>query len=157
MSEGLSDLTISPLTPLSVPELVRIENESSPAPWSARLFEEEFRCGYSTVLGAHREGRLVGFLVYHEVADEHHILNIAVEKASRRCGIATALLRHLIESPAEAPIDMVTLEVRTSNVAAQALYRQFGFKEVGCRPGYYADNQEDAILMTRRNKPESCD
>lgn len=155
MSEGSSKITIVQLSPLAVPELVRIENEASPAPWSPRLFEEEFRCGHSVVLGAHREERLVGFLIYHEVADEHHILNIAVETASRRQGVAAALLRYLIESPAALPIEMVTLEVRASNVAAQALYRQFGFEEVGCRRGYYADNQEDAVLMTRRKQPGS--
>lgn len=156
MFEGSSPVTITSLSPVSIPELVRIENEASPSPWSARLFEDEFRCSHSVVLGALQEERLVGFLVYHEVADEHHILNIAVEKASRRQGVASALLRHLIEA-SSMPIEMVTLEVRASNEAAQALYRQFAFEEVGCRRGYYADNQEDAILMTRRQRREGAE
>lgn len=150
MSEGSSEIIIRTLSPSSLSDLVRIEKEASPAPWSARLFEEEFRCGHSLVLGADREDRLVGFLICHEIADEHHILNIAVETASRRRGVATALLQHLITASAGAGIEMVTLEVRSSNLAAQALYRQFDFEEVGCRRGYYADNQEDALLMTRR-------
>jgi [ribosomal protein S18]-alanine N-acetyltransferase len=42
---------------------------------------------------------------------------------------------------------VVTLEVRRSNEGAQRLYRRFAFRAVGVRPNYYADDQEDAIVM----------
>ena len=42
----------------------------------------------------------------------------------------------------------ITLEVRASNFAARALYRKYGFREVGLRKRYYIDNGEDAIIMT---------
>jgi ribosomal-protein-alanine N-acetyltransferase len=46
------------------------------------------------------------------------------------------------------PVDIVTLEVRTSNIAAQSLYRKYGFGEAGIRRAYYTDNLEDAVIMT---------
>lgn len=157
-SQAESEVVVIRLTALAVPELVRIEREANPAPWSVKLFDDEFRCDYSVVLGARSGGRLIGFLVCHFVAQECHILNIAVEVASRRRGVARAILTHLItpllaavpvlEAESSEAIESITLEVRERNLAAQALYRQFGFEEVGRRKGYYADSGEDALIMT---------
>ena len=33
-------------------------------------------------------------------------------------------------------------------MAAQALYRSFGFRDAGRRIAYYSDNGEDAMVMT---------
>ena len=41
-----------------------------------------------------------------------------------------------------------TLEVRTSNTGAINLYEKYGFTGRGIRKAYYADNQEDALIMT---------
>jgi ribosomal-protein-alanine N-acetyltransferase len=41
----------------------------------------------------------------------------------------------------------LTLEVRLSNLGAQALYRRFGFEPVGVRKGYYVETKEDALIM----------
>ena len=152
------EIVVIRLTALAVSELVRIEQEANPVPWSARLFEDEFRYDYSVVWGARSGGRLVGFLVCHFIAQECHILNIAVEINSRRCGVASALLNHLIAPLIAASdsnpisgekIESVTLEVREHNSGARALYQRFGFEELGRRKGYYADSGEDALIMTR--------
>ncbi len=150
-----TDLSVHPaaivvrLSHLAIPDLVRIESESSPAPWSMRLFEEEFRVAHAVVLGARSGGSLVGFAVFHHVADEYHLLNIAVEQQSRRRGIAAALMQEIICAAHASGVAAVTLEVRATNSGAQALYRRFGFVEVGVRRGYYSDNDEDAVLLTR--------
>jgi ribosomal-protein-alanine N-acetyltransferase len=152
------EVVVVRLTALAVSELLRIEQEANPVPWSARLFEDEFRYDYSVVWGARSRGRLIGFIVCHFVAQECHILNIAVEINSRRRGVARALLNHLITPLISATdsnpisgekIESVTLEVREHNSGAQALYKSFGFEELGRRKGYYADSGEDALIMTR--------
>ncbi len=137
------------LSHLAIPDLMRIETESSPTPWSMRLFEEEFRISHAVVLGARSGGELTGFAVYHHVADEFHLLNIAVERQSRRKGIATALMEEIVRTADASGVAAVTLEVRATNNGAQSLYRRFGFIEVGVRQGYYSDNDEDAVLLTR--------
>jgi ribosomal-protein-alanine N-acetyltransferase len=82
------------------------------------------------------------------IVDEAHIGSLAVHPDYRRLGIARALLVRSLAAAAGRGATQATLEVRRSNLAAQALYRRFGFEVVGMRPRYYRDNQEDALLMT---------
>jgi [ribosomal protein S18]-alanine N-acetyltransferase len=89
----------------------------------------------------------IAFLVAWHVADELHVLNIATEPAMRRRGIARLLMDVALEYARDARIRIVLLEVRRSNRAAIKLYRGLGFTAMGVRPGYYADNDEDAIEM----------
>ncbi len=91
---------------------------------------------------------VVGFAGMWIVADEAHITNIAARKSHRRQGIGERLLIATIDLARELKAHVMTLEVRASNTAAQALYSKYGFNQVGVRRGYYVDNKEDAILMT---------
>jgi ribosomal-protein-alanine N-acetyltransferase len=99
-------------------------------------------------LVALNDERVVGYLVCSRYDIVWHVMNVAVDPARRREGIATALLDHLFEM-ADKPGEQYTLEVRTSNDAAIALYERFGFRSAGVRPGYYHDNKEDALIMWR--------
>jgi [ribosomal protein S18]-alanine N-acetyltransferase len=91
--------------------------------------------------------RVVAFTNYWVVADEVHLLNLATHPRARRAGHASRLLAHVIAYGREHRCRFVTLEVRRSNADALRLYKRFGFRPVGVRPGYYAENQEDAIVM----------
>jgi ribosomal-protein-alanine N-acetyltransferase len=98
---------------------------------------------------------LAGFLIAWHVADELHVLNIATLVPMRRRGIARALMDASLRYSAENKIRIVLLEVRRSNRAAIKLYRGLEFTALGVRPGYYADNGEDAIEMILALDPES--
>ncbi len=76
-----------------------------------------------------------------------HLLNLATHPLARRAGHASRLLAHIIEFGRQHGCRIVTLEVRRSNAAALRLYRRFAFRPVGVRPNYYAEDQEDAIVM----------
>jgi [ribosomal protein S18]-alanine N-acetyltransferase len=78
-----------------------------------------------------------------------HVLNVAVEPAHRRRGIASVLLNECERRAHQNSAALITLEVRRSNTAALELYRQFGFRAVGIRPNYYVDEGEDAIVMVK--------
>jgi ribosomal-protein-alanine N-acetyltransferase len=91
---------------------------------------------------------VVGFVGVWLMADEAHIVTIAVRESHRGRGIGELLLIAAIELAAIDDREVVTLEVRASNQAAQALYEKYGFKKVGVRHRYYSDNQEDAVIMT---------
>jgi ribosomal-protein-alanine N-acetyltransferase len=99
---------------------------------------------------------IVGMIVIWMIVDEAHIATIAVHPNFRRQGIAKILVTAGLAEAVKHEMKTVTLEVRAGNLAAQALYRQFGFGSVGIRPRYYKDNAngvtayEDAIIMTRR-------
>lgn len=82
------------------------------------------------------------------VLDEAHVVIIGIRPGDRRKGIGELLLIAALKAATEHGSRVVTLEVRGSNAAARALYRKYGFREVGVRKRYYADNSEDAVIMT---------
>ena len=94
---------------------------------------------------------IIGFASIWVMADESHITNIAVRKGYQRQGIGELLLISIINLSAELKADIITLEVRVSNLPAQRLYQKYGFVQVGLRHGYYTDNREDALLMSTGN------
>jgi ribosomal-protein-alanine N-acetyltransferase len=90
----------------------------------------------------------VGILVLWLIVDEAHIATIATHPDFRRQGIGEQLLVHALKSAKAEGAVRSFLEVREGNVAAQELYRKYGFASEGRRVRYYKDNNEDAILMT---------
>ena len=108
---------------------------------------EEFARPWSRTWILEPEGELAAFLVAWHVADELHILNVATRASFRRRGLGGALVRSALDYAKEQHVRIVLLEVRRSNRDALRLYRRLGFTAMGMRPGYYADNGEDAIEM----------
>jgi [ribosomal protein S18]-alanine N-acetyltransferase len=132
-----------------------IERDSYATPWSRSMFAGELSKASSVCLGAFDEetGELIGYLIVSRYVDAWHVMNIAVNPAFRRRGIATALLERLFELTDDGGRRGYTLEVRVSNEAAIRLYEELGFKTRGIRRGYYTDNREDALIMWRDFEP----
>jgi ribosomal-protein-alanine N-acetyltransferase len=142
------ELEIRRLTYGDLPQVIAIERRSFPAPWSLAMFVLELSRPSSVCLASVNRGELIGYLVcsrYHEV---WHIMNVAVDGAYRRLGVATALIEHLLASTG-GESDRYTLEVRVSNTEAIKMYESFGFRSAGVRRRYYHDNNEDALIMWR--------
>jgi len=91
---------------------------------------------------------VAGYLMAWVVHDELHVLNLAVARRVRRRGVGAALMAAALHLARREGLATVTLEVRRSNAGAQAFYREFGFREIGVRAGYYPDTGEDALVMT---------
>ena len=131
-------------SPDDLPKLLEIERECFSSP---HWIEEDF-LKYDCIV-AEIDGQIAGFLVSHEAyagditaPAERELLNVAVSPRFRRLGIATDLIRHQLKHQA-----VYFLEVRESNIAAQALYRKLGFVEVARRSQYYESPTETAIVM----------
>ena len=129
-------------------QLLAIERQSFPRPWSRELFLDEFRKSYSVIFGLVEQSTLIAYNVSNIIGDDLHILSIAVHPSRRRLGLGRALLRKVIAEAAQRGLHQIHLEVRASNSAAISLYQDAGFCEVGRRRGYYSDNGEDALLFT---------
>jgi len=99
---------------------------------------------------------LLGFIGVWLMVGEAHIVTVAVRESYRRMGIGERLVIAATEVAQEYLQEVLTLEVRASNEAAQLLYEKYGFARVGLRKRYYTDNNEDAVLMTTPeiNTPE---
>ena len=139
------------LTYADLPHVVAIERRAFTSPWSLAMFVLELSKPSGICLAAVVEDELVGYLICSRYDTVWHVMNIAVDPDRLRRGIATALIGALLERIG--PDGQVTLEVRRSNIGAQALYERFGFRSAGIRPRYYADNGEDAVIMWRTTPP----
>lgn len=91
---------------------------------------------------------MIGFAGCWLLLDEAHVVTVAVAPEHRRNGFGRLLVHGLIDLARREGMAVATLECRVSNTPARALYRDYGFYEVGTRRHYYADNQEDAVIMT---------
>jgi ribosomal-protein-alanine N-acetyltransferase len=120
-----------------------------PVPWTRQEFERELLREYSTlrVLRPSLREPVCAFANYWHVSDEIQLMNVATLPDTRRLGHGSALLIDLIQNARDRKAQLVTLEVRRSNLSALALYRKFGFVEQGIRQRYYSDNGEDALVM----------
>ena|SRR5215217_47034 len=128
-----------------LPAVLAIERRSFPTPWSLAMFVLELSKPSGICLAAMGPEGLVGYLVCSRYADVWHLMNVAVAPERRRGRIATTLITELLgRAGGDA---RYTLEVRTSNDAAIAMYEGFGFRPAGTRPRYYHDNGEDALIM----------
>ncbi len=93
---------------------------------------------------------IVGYAGLMVTVDEGHVTTIAVDPAWHRHQIGTRLLLAVSHEAIDREVNALTLEVRVSNTTAQAMYRRFGFSSVGVRKGYYAETNEDALVMWAR-------
>ena len=107
--------------------------------------------GVKSVLGsagASGDDAVAGYVGIWFQGDQAHITEIAVRESLRGRGIGELLLIGTVRAAYEQGLEEVTLEARVSNFIAQRLYDKYGFNEVGIRRNYYADNREDAVIMT---------
>jgi ribosomal-protein-alanine N-acetyltransferase len=141
----LSEIGIRRLVYSDLPAVLAIERRSFETPWSLAMFVLELSKPSGICLAAATDEGLVGYLVCSRYADVWHLMNVAVPPGKRRRGIASRLLEGLFD--AAGPEARYTLEVRTSNHGAIAMYERFGFQPAGHRRRYYHDNGEDALIM----------
>jgi ribosomal-protein-alanine N-acetyltransferase len=142
-------IDIVPATLADLDAIDAIERSSFPQPWPRETFAGELGREWARVDLVRRDGRVIGFCNYWLVTTELHILAIATHPDERGRGIATLLLRHVLDTAIAAGCALATLEVRRTNTAAIALYERAGFKTVHVRARYYQDDGEDALVMLR--------
>lgn len=131
--------------------VLNIEQQVYPRPWTMSLFLSELGLRGTRAYFVAKVGRdVVGYAGLMVTVDEGHVTTIAVDPAWHRHQIGTRLLLAVSHEAIDREVNALTLEVRVSNTEAQAMYRSFGFSSVGVRKGYYAETNEDALVMWAR-------
>lgn len=136
-----------PLTHERLEDLLKVEENAFSKPWSRQQFLGELASDATRYFLAEADGQIVGYAGAWLIVDEVQITNIAVHSDYRRRGIGKALLTHLLNTTQEEGATFYSLEVRRSNLPAQALYKSQGFSVQGERKNYYGD--EDALIMLK--------
>ncbi len=128
-----------------------LEKECFSTPWSEQAITDSANSGTLFFL-YEKDGEVLGYAGVSIVIDEGYVTNIAVCKKARRQGIGKALVERLFLEAQEKNLCFISLEVRSQNKAAIALYEGEGFVAEGCRKNFYANPTDDAIIMTKRFK-----
>jgi ribosomal-protein-alanine N-acetyltransferase len=131
-----------------LPQVIAIERRVFPTPWSLAMFVLELSKQSGICLAAISDERLAGYLICSRYDTVWHVMNVAVDLAQQRRGMASAMLGELYERVGD-DAARFTLEVRRSNAVAIHLYEREGFRAAGMRRRYYQDNGEDALVMWR--------
>jgi [ribosomal protein S18]-alanine N-acetyltransferase len=149
------DITIIRMSEHDLLEVVEIEEQSGLSRWGWAAY-------YAELQGVNRDlmliakpglaiieaGPIVGYIVARETAGELHINNVAVRAEYRRRGIGAALLGRVLDEARRRKANAAFLEVRSANLAAQALYERHGFRAIARRADYYSEPREDAVVMS---------
>ncbi len=142
------DLRLADMRRRDLKAVLGIERRVFPEPWSLTIFTSELALRKGRSYRVAKIGRrVVGYRGVMFVGDEAHVTTIAVDPQFHRQGIASRLLLDAVEVALQEGAKDLSLEVATGNLAAQALYRKFGFVPVGVRKGYYPATGEDAYVM----------
>lgn len=144
---GGENLKIAEMVVEDVAELARLDKLCFSVPWSENSFFDEAQNPFAHYFVAKESGKIVGYGGIWLVADEGQITNIAVHPDMRKHGIATEILKRLIETAKNT--ERIVLEVRESNRAAICLYEKQGFKGCGIRKNFYHSPTENGIIMIR--------
>lgn len=150
MSSGTQQSTVvfRAMRITDVPDIIAIEREAFTTPWTAEAFLNELTHNhFARYIVMEDQSGIIGYGGMWTIIDEAHVTNIAVRHDRRGMGLGEKLLQQQMANAVEYGMQRMTLEVRVSNDRAQRLYERLGFEPAGIRPGYYSDNNEDALIM----------
>ncbi|MBQ5968524.1 MAG: ribosomal protein S18-alanine N-acetyltransferase [Clostridia bacterium] len=148
---------ITPMTQANLASVAEIERQCFSTPWSADALRAELSNDTARFFVLTVFGEAVGYVGLHLVCSEGYLANLAVLPAKRRKGYGRRLMQAAIECCEKEHAQFLSLEVRKSNAAAQALYRSLGFTPRGVRKHFYSQPQEDAVIMTLDFEPKGGD
>jgi ribosomal-protein-alanine N-acetyltransferase len=150
-SSGIAhQYTLKPMQVDDLPEVMTIENDVYPHPWTHGNFLDSLYSGYEMWVVRDAAGALAGYLLLMAMVDEAHLLNIAVRRDLQGAGVGRLLLDHAVALTREKTMHSILLEVRPSNDRAVQVYERYGFIGIATRRGYYPageNRREDAIVM----------
>ena len=138
-----------PLSPPDLNQVMRIEADVYPFPWTRGNFEDALRAGYMAWALFDGTQTMVTYAIAMLAVDEAHLLNLSVARGFQRQGYGWKMLEWIAQCSRDYGARTLMLEVRPSNEPALRLYQRYGFERIGVRPGYYpaAGGREDAVVM----------
>jgi ribosomal-protein-alanine N-acetyltransferase len=143
-----AEITIAPMRHWHLRDVHSIDTKVYPRPWSLALWRQEIAMLDSRhYIVAEGDGCVVGHAGIMYVMNEGHVTTVAVDPLWQGRRIATQLMSALCHHARTRKTSALTLEVRVSNERAISLYRRFGFAPAGVRKNYYAEVNEDALVM----------
>ncbi|MCS7100374.1 MAG: ribosomal protein S18-alanine N-acetyltransferase [Burkholderiaceae bacterium] len=138
-----------PMRAQDLDEVIAVERDIYPFPWTRGNFQDALAAGYSAWLLRAPHANLIAYAIVMLALDEAHLLNLSVARRYQRRGYGWRMLDWMAACARDYGARTMLLEVRPSNEPALRLYARYGFDRIGVRRGYYPahDGREDAIVM----------
>jgi len=143
-------LQCGPMRTIDLEQVLQIENDVYSHPWTRGNFLDALASGYRCRVVRDGQQNLIGYFLLMMAVDEAHLLNISVQRDQQGRGVGRWLLDQATALAREQGMSSILLEVRPSNPRAAAIYRRYGFVQIGLRKKYYPaldGGREDAIVM----------
>ncbi|MFI4940879.1 MAG: ribosomal protein S18-alanine N-acetyltransferase [Burkholderiales bacterium] len=147
---SLLDLSLARMQADDLSEVMAIENDVYPHPWTRGNFLDSLYSGYEIWTVRDASAALAGYFLLMPSVDEAHLLNIAVRREMQGKSIGRLLLDHAVALTRRHGLKSILLEVRPSNARAITVYEHYGYAKIGIRKSYYpavGNLREDAIVM----------
>ena len=141
---------VRPMVQSDISEVVKIERQVTPHPWTENSFSGSLKADYKCWV-IESNSRVIAYLVQSIYTGESHILNLAVTNSWQGQGLGRGLVKKACTDAAKSGVKQILLEVRPNNLIAQQLYESEGFLVFGRRYNYYrsCNSAEDALVMVR--------
>ena len=146
---NLNDIKIIPMSINNIDKVKDIETDQNINILSKESILNDIKDEHSYYFVAILDKEIVGYIASSIVIDNMDLESIVVKKEYQRKHIASYLLDFLFNLAKKKNVVSIFLEVRTSNIKAQNLYRKYGFEIINIRKKYYKDNLEDAFIMKK--------
>jgi ribosomal-protein-alanine N-acetyltransferase len=151
-----SEFQIVPATPDMLPDILALEEACFSSPWTRKMLEAELTNNqFAHFLVARQLAEsatkaapaIIGYHCFWIVFEELRLMNLAVRESMRKKGVGRTLVTEALRVGLVHAATRAVLEVRASNDPARSLYTRIGFLQISCRPRYYTNPIEDAVLM----------
>ena len=147
----MTDVTVEKMNSFNILGVKEISDLSFSSPWSLLSMEKELINKNAIYIVVKLGSKVVAFGGMWIIFDEGHITNIAVHPDFRRNNFGDTVVENLIKIAKDKNIASLTLEVRSSNIAAINLYKKHNFSVEGIRKNYYQSPREDGYIMWNHN------
>ena len=133
-----------------LPIVLELEEQLFTSTWKMDDFLYEMNENpFSQMFVWEEDSEIVGYMGIWIIFEQAQLTNLAVNKKYQGKGYGRKLLEMGISMCQDAGCEIMTLEVRQSNVVAKSLYQSCGFEKVSVKKDYYQDNHEDADVMMK--------
>lgn len=147
----MTDVTVERMNSFNILGVKEISDLSFSSPWSLLSMEKELINKNAIYIVVKLGSKVVAFGGMWIIFDEGHITNIAVHPDFRRSNFGDTVVENLIKIAKANNMASLTLEVRSSNIAAINLYKKHNFSVEGIRKNYYQSPREDGYIMWNHN------
>lgn len=136
-----------PMNLADLAEVLRLDSDNFILSWNKESYIRELETNdYAYLYVIEVDNRIVGFIDYWITFEVCQLAKIVTDKKERGKHYAFKMMNFMNKMAKEKGCEVISLEVRRSNLLAINFYEYLGYIKINERKSYYQDNYEDALV-----------